>query len=90
MNRLEKLEQAHGISGSQIQLIERVIVDPRQCRLEPEVYCDKLGNRWTRESGEQFKDFRARVTAEAIALAQPRIAQIIGGPTDESKRFEPT
>lgn len=78
MNRLEKLEQAHGMSGSPIGLIERVIVDPRQGQLQPEVYLDKLGNRWTREPGEQFKDFRERVTAEAIALAQPRIAQIIG------------
>jgi hypothetical protein len=78
MNRLEKLEQAHGVSGSQIQLIERVIVDPRQGRLEHEVYCDKFGSRWTRELGEQFGEFRERVTAEAIALAQPRIAVIVG------------
>lgn len=78
MNRLEKLEQAHGVSGSSIEVIERIIVDPRQGQLKPEVYHDKLGNRWTREPGEQFNEFRERVTAEAIAAARPRTAQIIG------------
>lgn len=77
MNRLEKLEHTHGMSGSSIHLIERVIVDPRQGELKPEVYLDKLGNRWTRDPGEQFKDFHERVTAEAIAFAQPRIAVIV-------------
>ncbi|WP_292530435.1 hypothetical protein [Methylocystis sp.] len=78
MNRLEKLEHAHGVSGSSIQLIERMIVDPRQGQLNPEGYVDKAGNRWTRELGEQFKDFHERVTAEAIAHAHPRIAVIVG------------
>lgn len=78
MNRLEKLEQAHGKSGTRIQLIERVIVDPRQGPRDPEVYRDELGNRWTRESDEQFEQFHARVTAEAIAKAQPGIAVIVG------------
>jgi hypothetical protein len=78
MNRLEKLEQAHGMSGNSIELIERVIVDPRQGELKPEVYRDKLGNRWTREPGEEFKDLRERVFAEAIALARPGIAVIVG------------
>jgi hypothetical protein len=78
MNRLEKLEHTHGVSGNSIQLIERIIVDPRQGELKPEVYRDKLENRWTREPGEQFKVFRERVTAEAIAAARPRTAQIIG------------
>ncbi|WP_305649232.1 hypothetical protein [Methylocystis sp.] len=78
MNRLEKLEHTHGVSGNSIQLIERIIVDPRQGQLKPEAYRDKLGNRWTREPGEQFKDFHERVTAEAIARAQPSIAMIVG------------
>ena len=78
MNRLEKLEHTHGMSGSPIELIERVIVDPRQGQLKSEMYLDKLGNRWTREPGEQFKEFRERVTAEAIAFAQPGIAVIVG------------
>lgn len=78
MNRLEKIEHTHGVSGSSIQLIERVIVDPRQGQLKPEVYLDKLGNRWTRKPAEQFEDFRDRVTAEAIAKAQPGIAVIVG------------
>lgn len=78
MNRLEKLEHTHGVSGNSIQLIERIIVDPRRGQLQPEVYLDKLGNRWTREPAEQFKDFHERVTAEAIAFARPRIAVIVG------------
>lgn len=78
MNRLEKLEHTHGVSGSSIELIERVIVDPRQGQLQPEVYRDKLGNRWTPEPGEEFNEFHERVTAGAIAAARPRTAQIIG------------
>jgi hypothetical protein len=90
VNRLEKLEQAHGMSGSSVELIERVIVDPRQGELKPEGYRDKLGNRWTREPGEEFKDFRERVTAAAIAAARPRVAQIIGWRgRNESRRIDP-
>ncbi len=76
INRLEKLEWAHGAAGSRVQCIEYVAVDPGPKRHEPHAYRDELGNRWAREPGEKFEDFHERVTADAISFAHPKIAII--------------
>lgn len=77
MNRLEKLERVH--CGARINCIERVVYGASGGQVEPSVYRDALGNRWTRQAGEAFEQFRERMQEEAIAAAFPRMARIIGG-----------
>jgi hypothetical protein len=76
MNRLERLERVQG--GTRVTCIERVIFDVDGRRVEPEAYRDALGNRYARQPGERFEQFRERIEAEAVAAAEPRIARIIG------------
>jgi hypothetical protein len=83
LNRLEKLEWSRGQKGSRIQCIVRVGVKPGRGQCDPQFYRDRLGNLWTRAKGEAAEKFRERVTAEAIARAQPKIAQIVGCETAE-------
>jgi hypothetical protein len=78
LNRLARLEQAHGAVYGRVSCIERVIVDPMQRSSEPAFYRDGLGNHWSREPDEPLNQFRARVTAEAIGMARPSVARIIG------------
>lgn len=83
MNRLERLEWSSGQNGRGIQCIERVGVRPGRGPCDPMVYRDSLGNLWRREANETAESFRERVVAEAIARAQPKIAQIVGYETPE-------
>jgi hypothetical protein len=76
INRLERLERVQG--GTRVTCIERVIFDADGRRVEPDAYRDALGNRWARDSGETYQEFRERIETEAVAAAGPCIARIVG------------
>lgn len=78
LNRLEKLERTQGVGDDGVKCIERVIVDPRQGQCELEFYRDALGSQWMREQEESSGQFRERVTMEAIAMARPQLARLVG------------
>lgn len=77
MNRLERLEQAHGMHAVRVHLIELVGVDPRHGPIrEADCFRDHSGSRWVRELGETAEQFRERVAAEAVERAGPFVALI--------------
>jgi hypothetical protein len=63
MNRLAKLESS--MVGVQMPCLEVVFVSPGGARRRPFAYRDGSGNKWQRQEGETFEDFRQRARAEA-------------------------